>query len=260
MDEVKRAFQRVKQDIAFLTHEIEYLKISLAELNLSMSELKKEVTILKNSIQTPFYNPNLPQKIPQNDPAHNAQFQTHITHSPAHNAQFPPFKVQNLSISTGNEGVPTDRQTDRQTDNTPQNEVKIDDLGPLPTQQKTQRFLEKTPQQKEDSIDNAAKILDSLDSIKKEIRLKFKRLTEQEMVIFSTIYQLDEEQGSSNYQELSKKLHLTESSIRDYVQRMILKGIPIKKNKVNNKKILLSISSDLKKIATLPTILKLREL
>jgi hypothetical protein len=41
---------------------------------------------------------------------------------------------------------------------------------------------------------------------------------------------------------------------------MINKGIPIHKNKINNKKITLSISPDLKKIASLPTIIRLREL
>ena len=112
----------------------------------------------------------------------------------------------------------------------------------------------------QNSIDNAVNILNSLDNLKKEIRLKFKRLTEQELLIFSTIYQFDEEFGFSDYRGISQKLNLSESSIRDYVQRLIKKGIPIEKNKINNKTIQLSISNNLKKIATLPTILQLRDL
>ena len=80
------------------------------------------------------------------------------------------------------------------------------------------------------------------------------------MLVFSTIYQLEEQNIEPNYKGLALKLGLSESSIRDYVQRMINKGIPIKKHKINNKKLVLSISSDLKKIASLSTIIKLREL
>ena len=81
------------------------------------------------------------------------------------------------------------------------------------------------------------------------------------MIVFTTIYQLEEQnQDEIDYKTLSNKLKLSQSSIRDYIQRMINKGIPIHKNKINNKKITLSISPDLKKIASLPTIIRLREL
>ena len=45
---------------------------------------------------------------------------------------------------------------------------------------------------------------------------------------------------------------------RNAIQRLIKKGVPLIKNKENNKKILLSISSELKKIASLNTIIQLR--
>jgi len=110
------------------------------------------------------------------------------------------------------------------------------------------------------SFDEAAEILDSLDNIKKEIRLKFKRLTDQELLVFSTIYQLEEETRHVDYKVVSERLGLTESSIRDYVGRLIKKGIPVEKKKLNNKYVQLSISTNLKKVATLPTILQLRGL
>lgn len=95
--------------------------------------------------------------------------------------------------------------------------------------------------------------------LKKGIRLKFKRLTEQEFLVFSTIYQL-EGTVEVNYRILSEKLGLSESSIRDYVGRLIKKGIPIDKIRLNNKNIKLSIPKDLKKIASLSTIMQLRDL
>jgi DNA-binding MarR family transcriptional regulator len=160
------------------------------------------------------------------------------THPSTHNSSFKPLNAQNMPISIGNQGVQTDRQTDTSTD----------------------RQTENAPKIQNNSIDNALEMLDSLDNIKKEIRLKFKRLTEQEILVFTSIYQLDEELGHSDYKMLSKRLNLTESSIRDYVGRLIKKGIPVEKNKINNKNIQLNVSSNLKKIATLPTILQLRDL
>ncbi len=146
------------------------------------------------------------------------------------------LKEQHLPISIRNEGVPTDSQTDQQTD------------------RQTDKSLDK-------NIQEASAILNSLDRLKKEIRLKFKRITNQEMVVFSTIYQLEEQDPDNiTYKKVADNLKLSESSIRDYVQRIINKGIPLKKQKINNKKILLSVSQDLKKIATLSTIIKLREL
>ena len=80
------------------------------------------------------------------------------------------------------------------------------------------------------------------------------------MLVFSILYQLEEEQKIVDYKTISKKLNLSESSIRDYIGRLINKKIPITKEKVGNKKVILHISKDLKQIATLSTLLKLREL
>ena len=80
------------------------------------------------------------------------------------------------------------------------------------------------------------------------------------MLVFTTIYQLEEQTLSVDYFNISEKLKLTESSIRDYVQRIIKKGFPLVKTKENNKKVLLSISQDLRKIASLSTIIQLREI
>jgi DNA-binding transcriptional regulator LsrR (DeoR family) len=59
---------------------------------------------------------------------------------------------------------------------------------------------------------------------------------------------------------ISQKLGLSESSIRDYTHKIIKKGVPLIKIKENNKKVTLSVAQDLKKIASLQTILALRNL
>jgi hypothetical protein len=85
-------------------------------------------------------------------------------------------------------------------------------------------------------------------------------LTGQELLVFSTLYQFDEEFGSVDYKLLASHLNLTESSIRDYIGRLIKKKIPVEKVRINNKNIQLKISDNLKKIASLQTILQLKDL
>ncbi len=208
---------------------------------------------------TPILNPLSTQNVPlhslpypQNDfiptqVSKNPTEKEKIKTNPAHNLPYSALKDENKVVSTGNEGVPTDRQTNQQTNQ--QTDKGSYNIG-----------IKSEEDSSSDYINDAAKILDSLDSIKKEVRLKFKRLTDQEFSVFSVIYQLSEEEGYTDYKNLSIKLGLTESSIRDYIGRLIKKGIPVEKTKINNKTIHLSVSSNLKKIASLPTILQLRAL
>ena len=225
MESIKEAFQKVKKDMDLLTHEISSLRLNIDEIKQLLDKDKdKYLDFKKKSVSY----------IPTNRQINS----THTTLSSTQNVAFNSLKGQNLAISTGNGGVPTDKQTDKQTNRHTQN----DNI------------------KEENTIENAVEILNSLDNIKKEIRLKFKRLTEQEILVFSQLYQLDEEVGYSDYKTLSKRLNLSESSIRDYIGRLIKKGIPVEKHKIKNKNVQLSISENLKKIATLSTILRLREL
>lgn len=110
------------------------------------------------------------------------------------------------------------------------------------------------------SVIKVSEVLDKLNDLKFETTTQFKNLTSQEMLVFITIYTLEEEGNNVDYSLLSDHLKLSESSIRDYVQRMVRKNIPIIKEKVNNKKIILKISPDLKKLASLNTLLELRKI
>lgn len=250
MDNIKDAFQKVKQDISSLRNDLDYIKIEVEELNKCLFEIRNFLSSINNKLdekiqnkskidlQTPSTDQNITptnQHITQTD---QQIIPTVTTHPSTDSSPFKPLKDENKLSSIGNGGVPTDRQTDPQTD------------------RQTRQHIPKP----ENPIDNAAQILDSLDSLKKEIRLKFKRLTDRELTIFSTLYQLDEEVGYAEYKSIAQKLNLTESSIRDYIGRLIDKGISIEKKKINNKTIQLKISESLKKVASLPTILQLIDL
>lgn len=283
MDEVKNAFGKVKQDIFSLKDELGFLKDNLTQtkdqligvcdvlvkinektvklenqneliqdyLNKLNSTLEKRIDnsqtmIKKTTLDTSLDNQTgfpTESEVLRTDSTNFSTLQTYIN----------PRKAKIQLISMGNEGVQTDRQTHKQTDirqNNSSYNQKETNLQEDINSQDTNR----------DSIDLASNLLDSLSSIKKELRLKFKRLTDQELLVFSAIYQLEEEFGYSDYKSISHKLNLSESSIRDYVRRLIAKDIPLIKEKINNKEIHLSISPNLKRIATLNTILELRNI
>ena len=200
-----------------------------------LENLHKEFKELKEKQQEPSQTKEIPQ-------TYKRVIQTYPLDITTDNYSFEPLNPWNMGISIGNQGVPTDKQTNQQTNRHTENVQKIGESIP------------------QNPIKDAAKILESLDSLKKEIRLKFKRLTDKEIEVFSILYQLDEECGFTDYKTIASKLNLTESSIRDYIGRLISKGIPVDKTKINNKNIQLSISQDLKKVASLATILELRSL
>jgi len=295
MDEVKEAFSRVKEDILNIAKEFYDLKLELIEFKKQIENTNKLIEKLeleRLELEKPeapniqhIEPPKIPQttklleELPTQEPTQEIlgfqetqedldlldklrqmanETPTHPTHTPTDNLPLQTPKSPNFDFSIGNEGVPTDRQTDRQTDipthfqaiNSTQDAI-----------DSTLELLKKNSKSENNSdFKKAEEILASLDNIKKEIRLKFKRLTDQEMLVFSTIYLLEEENLQPDYRKIAEKLSLTESSIRDYVIKLINKGIPIQKEKQNNKKILLKISPELKKITPLSSIITLREL
>jgi DNA-directed RNA polymerase sigma subunit (sigma70/sigma32) len=227
MDPIKEAFSKIKDDILSLKEEIN-------KLNKKINIIKSES--IKENKPTDTYFPThntIPTHQHTDQPTQNTIEIPIKTDKQTNNIHIKSLYRQNNTISTGNKGVPTNKPTHQHTDQPTQN---ID-------------FKE---------VNN---MLESLDTIKKEIRLKFKRLTPQEMLVFSTIYTFEEQKYNEiTYKLIANQLNLSESSIRDYTNKLINKGIPIEKTKQNNKKILLSISQDLKNIATLATIEALRSI
>ncbi|GEM_PF-591344 len=278
-DQTNQQLQKLSQSITQdITNNFNLLTKHLEEIKTINS--KPATFLIQNPAHTPTHQeekPTFQHKVPTN---------IHIpTHIPTDNHPFYSLISSYKETSIGNDGVPTDKPTDRQTNqhttqqiintNPPQESIQItrnlQEIPktsnqsiemPLATNQLTKKQYQPTINlpSKIDHLQKASEILSSLDSLKKEIRLKFKRLTNQEILIFSTIYQLEEEGNLVDYHMIAEVLALSESSVRDYVQKIINKGIPVDKEKVNNKRILLAISPDLKKIASLDTIMQLRDL
>jgi len=275
---LKLAISDIKNELKIIKQAISDLKTDQNNLEKIQKNLennqKNTENILKSIINT--QNKLISTQNHQNSTIRHI-FPTYKKTS-THNLPLKALKPKNIHISTRNQGVSTDRQTDRQTDTRPefinnlaQNEQKINsnELNLAQNQHFSQKYDEnyenlikiasrnfQPPQQlihspskikkfpEQNQIQKASEILENLDNLKKEIRLKFKRLTTQEFKVFSAIYQLEQEQKQVDYTLLSNKLKLSESSIRDYISRIIFKGIPIIKQKINNKQIILHISQD----------------
>jgi hypothetical protein len=200
--------------------------------------LQQEILSLKNEILT--------IKKPTNEfpiPTNMAIPTNNTTNNPTIPQEIKGFKVEQNTFSTGNKGVPTDNPANRQIVPQTDKMLNLNQISPENPFMKVQETLE------------------SLDAIRKELRLKLKKLTSQEMLVFTTLYSL-ENQGIEDitYKLLASHLNLTESSIRDYILKLLSKGIPIKKIRQNNKKIVLSIHEDLKKLASLSTIIRLKDI
>jgi len=241
-DQVKSAFSKVKQDILNIQSQL--------------FELKQEIKELKELKRTLDTSTHLSDR--QTDRQQISDTSTHIHHSQS-------LKVPNSNSSIGNGGVSTDRQTDRQTDNIPQKFVQIYSNPPQETHESfikntrdTQEIAQELNQKQKQETDMSI-VLNSINTLRSSLSENFKSLTKQEFLIFSTLY-IQEKQGNTvTYQSIASKLSLTESSIRDYILRIIKKGIPVDKRKINNKKIILSIPQDFKRLASLDTITEIRE-
>jgi len=86
-------------------------------------------------------------------------------------------------------------------------------------------------------------------SLKKNLEEKINNLTNQEFLVFLTIYQLEEDLGRNvTYEDLSLKLRLSTGCIRSYLSSIIKKGLPVLKKKINNRTITLTLHQDFKEL------------
>jgi DNA-binding MarR family transcriptional regulator len=220
-DKIKQAFSKVKTDIYLLQTQI--------------SDIKEEILKLTRT-----QNSSTDRQTNKTEQEENTTKDVSSTDTSTHIYPLEAPKTPNSYISSGNKGVSTDRQTNRQTDN---------------KQEKFALNQNKTTKESEE----LSNLLSKLNSIKSNLSEKFQSLTQQEFLVFSAIYQSQSLNQKPTYSSLAEQLSLTESSIRDYVQRILKKGIPLDKTKENNKKVYLFIPKTLIKLAPLEAIISLRD-
>lgn len=87
----------------------------------------------------------------------------------------------------------------------------------------------------------------SLTQIKQQLSQKFENLRKKELAVYLTIYQLEDDLAKDiTHAELSKELNITEDAIRGYISRILQRGIPLTRKKVNNRITVLSIPTEIR--------------
>jgi len=233
------------------------LKDSFSKIKEDMLYLQQEITILRQEIKE--IHDFLESSIPQTNVRHSA-------HSSADNLPRYALKKPNFHSSIGNEGVPADRQqtVSRQFDTLKRvfqikdNEQDNGNIIKLNQEKSQSNQLNQVKTVKTNLSTHEISLL--IDNLRQDLKDKFKTLTKQEFLVFSVLYTLEEELDIVTYKDLANRTGLTESSCRDYISRLEHKGLPIVKEKVNNKIIVLRIPRELKDIATLDSLSKLKTL
>lgn len=223
------------------------LKEAFSKIKEEMKDLKIEIKMLKEKIDKLTNLFLIPEKCAEYVPNFSERFKNL---SFGTSKGFEKENIKNLNelrfkneISIGNEGVSALRQQ----------------IGNI------QAIYE----EKNKSINNLwnelnslkkEKIEEKIAQLKKSLKEVFRHLTKQEFYVFSLIYQLEEQLGGPvTYSDLAAYSNLTPNSLRDYVSKLISKKIPIIKEKVNNKIVLLKIAPELRNIETLDSLMKIVE-
>jgi len=220
---IRDAFSRIKQEMNELKQEISFVKQEISHLS-SLIE-----SIL--SAEVPRNVPNFRQRFIKQDFGTSEQQET--------------IKTQNMTeisptkqVSIGNRGVSALRQQIGN-DSAHLGKEEVEEL--------------KRP-------DTSKQLQENVERLKQVLKKTFKKLTKQEFYVFSLLYQLEDEfKRPVTYTDLASRTNLTPNSLRDYISKLIAKKVPIIKEKLNNRQILLKIAPELRNIETLENLMRIVE-
>ncbi len=230
---IKEAFSKIKQDMNNLKHEIKEMKHEISKISYAFNALLQA--------RVPRNVPNFSRGFIKRD------FGTHLSSKPYKTPYSQELKPK-TPISIGNEGVSALRQ-------------QIGNTSAHPIQVRRQEIREDIQEvQKMQEPETSKSLQDNVEKLKKALKDVFKTLTKQEFYVFSLVYQLEDElKRPITYTDLASRTNLTPNSLRDYISKLIVKKVPIIKEKINNRQILLKIAPELRNIETLDNLLKIVE-
>ncbi|MBU2496468.1 MAG: hypothetical protein KJ767_00210 [Nanoarchaeota archaeon] len=231
------------------------IKEAFSKIKEEMDNLKRELYEMKQELSKISYTFNaiLQTRVPRNVPNFNRGF---IKRDFGTSQPSKPYKTPysqevkpKTPISIGNEGVSALRQ---QTGNTSAHPVQVRE------RQEIRKDIQEVQRMQE--TETSKTLQENVEKLKKALKEVFKTLTKQEFYVFSLIYQLEDElKRPVTYTDLANRTNLTPNSLRDYISKLIVKKVPIIKEKINNRQILLKIAPELRNIETLDNLLKIVE-
>ena len=99
----------------------------------------------------------------------------------------------------------------------------------------------------------------TLKALEKDFEKQFQTLTDREFSVFMAILELEKQSGEVNYSLIANHLNLTETTVRGTANRLISKGLPVKKERYFNGKVSLMVKEDFHDLNLLNKLIRLRE-
>ncbi len=227
---LKSAFSKVKQDIHLLSENlkgVEGLKAELKtqqeiikDLSLQIKELQKSIDSIKtkSSIGNEGVNQSINHLI--NQSSTNQSINQDLEDLSQNNSE--------ISQNRGNKEV---NQSFNQS-------IKHQSINQTP------QLNEKIPNNQ--SFNQSINQIDEkpIKTFAANINQVFLSLSKQELKLFLTIYQLEDEGIEGSYKHLSQRMQLSEPCIRSHLSSLLKKNTPIMKLRLNNNTNLISIRKD----------------
>lgn len=244
-EKVKEAFSKVREEMKELQQEV-------ADIKQELNTISSSVELILHQFQQKKANLSAESsaEVLNRVPKFRERFKKEFLGTQAHRKSVILKNLGDLElkepVSIGNEGVSALRQQSGS------------------TQAHSEFDLEKefTERQQQKPIKEPGKdmLQQNVERLKHALQDIFKKLTRQEFVIFSLLYQLEDElKRPVSYKDLADRSALTSNSIRDYISKLIAKKVPIIKEKYNNRQILLKVAPELRNIETLESLMKIVE-
>ncbi|MBI4155083.1 hypothetical protein HY498_03290 [Candidatus Woesearchaeota archaeon] len=97
-----------------------------------------------------------------------------------------------------------------------------------------------------------------INNLKEELSHTLTSLTDREISLLLSIYDLEKEGLDPSYAHLAQRLRLSENTIRVVVMSLLNKNAPVVKERYFNRKVLLSLKTEFKELNLLPKLLSIR--
>ncbi len=208
---IKASFSKVKEDIQNLSETLEEIKGVLKKQDTQIESLFGEIKALKENYITPYTQSSIGGK--GADKSINQLINQSINHQ---------------SINQADPVINT-----------------IKDLySPKGGNQKINQSINQSPINQ--STDQSINHMEQLKGLTQDLSAIFLSFSKQELKLFLTIYQLEDENIEPTYKAISAKMQLSEHCVRGHLSSLLKKNAPIIKKRLNNRTTLLSLLADFK--------------